>query len=226
MYPHRIRLRGPWDYQPLVRTPPTGGALPPGGRMSMPCRWDEGGLKDFAGRVRFVRRFGQPRQIDAHEHVWLTFDGVDGVAEVWLNGQFLGRHEGSAGPFEFEATELLRTRNELKVEVGADHPRGGLGGEVALEIRCAAFLRAVRAWITAEGEGRLHVSGEVVGRHEGPLELYVLRNNATVHYGMVEASLEGKSFQVGIEETPAGGAVRVELVNGAVVWYTVQLAVE
>src|SRR5215468_4618580 len=101
MYPHRIRLRGPWEYQPLARTPPAAGPVPPGGRMSLPCRWDEGGLRDFAGRVRYVRRFGQPRQIDAHEHVWLTFGGVDGTAEVWLNGQFLGRHENRAEPFEF-----------------------------------------------------------------------------------------------------------------------------
>jgi hypothetical protein len=194
--------------------------------MNMPCRWDEGGLKDFAGRVRFARRFGQPRQIDAYEHVWLTFDGVDGLAEVRLNGQPLGRREGRAGPFEFEATELLRPRNELTVDVEADHPRAGLWGEVALEVRCAAFLRAVRAWTAPEGEARLHVGGKVVGRHDAPLELYVLRNNATVHYGTVLASPEGTPFLVSVEGTPAGGAVRVELVNGAVVWYAVEPPVE
>jgi hypothetical protein len=225
MYPHRIRLRGPWDYQPLTRTPPTPEPLPPAGRMNMPCRWGEGGLKDFTGRVRLMRCFGQPQQIDAHEHVWLTFGGVEGVAEVWLNGQLLGRHEGTAAPFEFEATELLRARNELAVEVEADHPGGGLWGEVALEIRCAAFLRAVRAWTTAQGEPRLHVAGEVVGRHEAPLELYVLRNNTTVHYGTVLASPGGTPFLVGIEEPAACGTVRVELVNGAIVWYAVEAPV-
>ena len=71
MYPHRIRLRGPWDCEPLARLAPgaSDGALPPPGRMTLPCRWAEGGLTDFAGRVRFRRRFGYPGRIDAHERV-------------------------------------------------------------------------------------------------------------------------------------------------------------
>ena len=39
MYPHRIRLRGPWDCEPL-----SGAAGPL--RMNLPCRWAEGGLRD------------------------------------------------------------------------------------------------------------------------------------------------------------------------------------
>ena len=76
-------------------------------RMTLPCRWHEGGLADFAGRVRFVCRFGWPGRIDPHERVWLTFAGAEGTAEVYLNGQVLGRHEG-LDPFEFEVTSLLR----------------------------------------------------------------------------------------------------------------------
>ena len=49
--------------------------------------------------------------------MWLTFAGVEGTAEVWLNGQFLGRREEPQQPFEFEITRLLRDRNELHVEV-------------------------------------------------------------------------------------------------------------
>jgi hypothetical protein len=238
MYPHRIRLRGPWEYEPLARLSPTTEPLPSAGRMTLPCRWDEGGLKDFAGRVRFVRRFGQPRQIDPHEHVWLTFGGVDGTADIWLNGQSLGRHEDTAGPFEFEATELLRVRNELRVEVEAGHVRGGLWGEVALEVRCAAFLRGVRAWIVRDAAAdSLHISGEIIGPPEPPLELYVLWHNRTVHYGTLAASPIGAPIEVVVKVPPpdwpsaVGGAplfspVRVELVNGAVIWYAVEPAVE
>jgi beta-galactosidase/beta-glucuronidase len=104
--------------------------------MTMPCRWSEGGLPDFAGRVRFRRRFGYPGRIDANERVWLTFAGAASVADVSLNGRFLGRHEGADEPFEFEVTSLLRDRNELIVEVESPTGDGGLWGEVALEIRC------------------------------------------------------------------------------------------
>ena len=139
MYPHRIRLRGPWECEPLQRHPPSSSPsdLPPVLRMVMPCRWADAGLAEFRGRVRFRRRFGYPGRIDAHERVWLTFAGVDAVAEVRLNGHFLGRHEG-ADPFEFEVTALLQARNELIVDVEAPAGNGGLWGEVAMEVRCGS----------------------------------------------------------------------------------------
>jgi hypothetical protein len=63
-YPHRIRLRGPWQGAPT------------------------------AGGVRRSRRFGYPGRIDADERVWLTCGGAGGRAAVSLNGQALGTHDG------------------------------------------------------------------------------------------------------------------------------------
>jgi hypothetical protein len=63
-YPHRIRLRGPWQSAPA------------------------------AGGVRRSRRFGYPGRIDADERVWLTFGGAGGRVAVSLNGRALGTHEG------------------------------------------------------------------------------------------------------------------------------------
>jgi hypothetical protein len=197
--------------------------------MTMPCRWHEGGLTDFAGRVRFTRRFGYPGRIDAGERVWLTFAGVEGTAEVWLNDHALGRHEGSAGPFEYDVTTLLDTRNRLVVEIAEMTGRGGLWGEVALEIRRTAFLRGVRAWADAAG---LHVTGEVVGTSERPLDLYVQLEGANVAYSTVGAAPAGQRFQLtaqGPGEDPfAGGSptVRVELVDAATVWYTVEKSMD
>src|SRR5207249_514900 len=105
MYPHRIRLRGPWECEPLVCA---GDApLPARSRVTMPCRWG-----DFAGRVRFRRHFGYPGRIDPHERVWLTFAGADRDAAVRLNGDEIGRHRGAFEPFEFDVTTRLRPRNE------------------------------------------------------------------------------------------------------------------
>jgi hypothetical protein len=187
--------------------------------MTMPCRWADGGLPDFAGWVRFRRRFGYPGRIDSYERVWLTFAGVGGAAEVRLNGQLLGRHDGP-WPFELEVTPLLQARNELTVEVDALAGDGGLWGEVALEVRCTAFLRGVRVWLTEEGRPDLHAVGEVVGTAERPLDLYVIRGRSTVAYTTVEAAPEGRPFHLvaeGVSDAAAG--VRVELVNGATVWY-------
>src|SRR5229473_1709313 len=70
MYPHRIRLRGPWQCEPIDGPPPR--------RVIMPCRWVEARLADFHGDARFARSFGYPGRVDDSEHVWLTCDGCTG----------------------------------------------------------------------------------------------------------------------------------------------------
>jgi hypothetical protein len=189
-YPHRIRLRGPWKCEPLS-----------------------------TGCVRFRRRFGYPGRIDAYERVWLTFAGIGGKAEVRLNNHLLGR---IAAASEFEVTPLLRPRNELVVEIEGTAEQGGLGGEVALEVRCTAFLRDLRSFTVPKGDSvDLHVSGQVVGAAERPLELYLLLERSVVGYQVITATAEGQPFEFVVPDLPTvNQPVQVDLVNGAVVWYT------
>jgi hypothetical protein len=188
--------------------------------MTLPCRWRDGGLAGFAGRVRFRRRFGYPGRIDDYERVWLTFAGIEGRAEVSLNGQALGVYEGTGEPPEFEVTRLLGARNELVIEVESASDAGGLWGEVALEVRRAAYLRAVR--VAAGQGGELRVSGEVVGSAERPLDLYVLGDRATVAYATVIPAEQGQAFELTAKIPQTAPAVRVELVDGGSVWYAVE----
>lgn len=230
MYPHRIRLRGPWECEPLSRSDGSSEALPPPCTMTMPCRWRNGGLTDFAGRVRFRRRFGLPRQIDNHERLWLTFGGITGVADIALNGQALGPCQESDCPLEREVTVLLRPRNELVVEVEGSGD-GGLWGDVALEVRCTAFLRGVRLWISqADGATVLHGAGQAVGVAERPLDLYALLGGRTVAYTTVEPRPDGLPFQFTGEAIDRSALTepaeaRVELVDGGTVWYRVSESV-
>lgn len=55
------------------------------------------------------------------QYAFLSFDGVDYFARVWLNGTLLGRHEGMFGGPDVEVSGLLRdgSSNELVVEVKA-----------------------------------------------------------------------------------------------------------
>src|SRR5262249_42446714 len=88
-----------------------------------------------------------------------------------------------------------------------------------------AFLRSVRAWHTGAGEAaRLYVTGAVVGTAERPLELYVLRGRATLVYTTVEAAPNGQAFECATDEPVGEGdtPVRVELIDGGVVWYAVE----
>jgi hypothetical protein len=80
----------------------------------------------------------------------------------------------------------------------------------------------------------LHVAGEAVGTADRPLELYVLLDGAAIHYSTLEPTPGGRPFHVTTEclseeqcrprpGVPDGGhVVRVDLVNGASLWYAVE----
>ncbi|HEY7330417.1 MAG TPA: hypothetical protein VH592_22445 [Gemmataceae bacterium] len=220
MYPHRIRLRGPWECEPLLRHGDNAERpLPMPCRMTMPGRWSDGGLTGFTGRVRFRRSFGYPGRIDAHERVWLTFSGIDGEAEARLNDHFLGPVTTAS---EYEVTALLRPRNELVVEIEGTAEKGGLWGEVALEVRCTAFLTDLRTFAVLKGDRMdLRVTGQVIGMAERPLELYLLLDRSVVGYQLLAATEEGQPFEFLVPDLSARSmSVQVDLVNGAIVWYT------
>ncbi|MGN8119319.1 glycoside hydrolase family 2 protein [Labrys sp. 22185] len=51
---------------------------------------------------------------------FIQFDGVASVADVWLNGQYLGRHNGSFGRFRFDVTDIAKDGDNL-LAVRADN---------------------------------------------------------------------------------------------------------
>ena len=126
---HRIRLRGPWEVTALTDTRATV-------RMTIPCSWKDGGWPGFSGRARHDRSFGQPRQADPRERVWLVIEGISGTGTVRLNEHELGAIAGSS-TIQFDITDLLDARNRLQIEIVAADDSGGVTGEVALEIRGA-----------------------------------------------------------------------------------------
>ena len=62
--------------------------------------------------------FVPARLPNAGERALLRFQAVDYLADVWLNGRDLGRHEGGETPFALDATEaLVSAENLLAVRV-------------------------------------------------------------------------------------------------------------
>ena len=198
MYPHRIRLRGPWDCTPAGEMPR---------RVTVPCRLADWDLINVP--VLLTRKFGYPGRIDPQECVWLTLSHVEGSATLTLNGQLLG--QARDGPFEGNVTAILRPHNHLDILVC-----GSQVGEVAMEIRATAFLQGVRVRRAA---GKLCVEGTVAGACEGPLELYVLVDGRHAYYRTVGG---GESFVAELDKE--GQTVRVELIHVSTVWYVVELA--
>jgi hypothetical protein len=111
---------------------------------------------------------------------------------------------------EADVTAQLRPRNELAITT-----EGGWE-EAYLEVRAAAYLRGV----TLEG-GR--VSGRVVGEAPGALDLYLLAGRRTASFTSIQpAPVEGAPFT--LEVGDAEGPLRLELVYGAVPWWSEPIA--
>ncbi|WP_367379206.1 glycoside hydrolase family 2 protein [Subtercola boreus] len=68
-----------------------------------------------------VQKAGYPGQ---GEKVLIHFGAVDYRADVWLNGAYLGHHEGGSTPFTFDITDVLRPGTPTILIVRAeDDPR-------------------------------------------------------------------------------------------------------
>jgi glycosyl hydrolase family 2 len=212
VYPHRIRLRGPWECEPITTPSPT--PLPAARRVTVLGNMRDFGLAGFSGQVRVVRKFGYPGRIDEHERVWLTCDGLEGRAAIRLNDQLMAKEH--SGPFAFDVTQLLRPHNRLEITLDAESDQVGVG-EVALEIRCTAYLSEMSARRLADGA--LDVTGKVVGFCDGPLEVYAILDGAQVHYERVEATAEGRAVRFGIAARANARQLRLELVNVSTVWF-------
>jgi beta-galactosidase/beta-glucuronidase len=155
---HTIRLRGPWQFQPLFRwlrddagqVRQVTDDLPPGGKTPVPGDWTDALGKDFLGCVRYTRHFHCPTNIESHERVWLVCEGVDHVAAFSLNGNPLFSSTGAESPAAHDITAHLQPHNVLTVDVSVppdglaatpvrpparQDKGGGLIGEVRLEIR-------------------------------------------------------------------------------------------
>ncbi len=74
---------------------------------------------DYHGVVWYWREFRCPRNPDPQGRVLLKFWNVDYLGEVWVNGEYLDKHEGADGPFVFDATEAVHLdgKNLLAVRV-------------------------------------------------------------------------------------------------------------
>jgi beta-galactosidase/beta-glucuronidase len=133
-YPRRLMqrrnwtsLNGPWE-------------LAVGGGAEHPdeiAAWDRTIIVPFAPESRasgiddrtlgpdlwYRRMFDYTRRDDTR--LLLHFGAVDYVAQVWVDGRFVGRHEGGFTPFSFDITDELKNRSAHQVAVWAhDDPQG------------------------------------------------------------------------------------------------------
>ena len=71
---------------------------------------------------------------NADMRYFLQFDAVGNVADVWLNGQYLGKHAGAFARFRFDATAAILPGKRNVLVVKADNSRPQPGSSTAAVI--------------------------------------------------------------------------------------------
>ncbi|MFW5713279.1 MAG: beta-glucuronidase [Brevefilum sp.] len=112
-YRQWLDLSGFWDFQPDLEDRGqkegwhTGLGHPR--LIAVPASWNDQfeDLRDFLGPAWYSRQFGTPWGWE-NSRIFLRFNSVNYLAQVWLNGQELGRHEGGHLPFIFDITENIK----------------------------------------------------------------------------------------------------------------------
>lgn len=234
MYPHRIRLVGPWEVEPLVGAD----GLPPARRVVVPVPWGDLGIAKDAG-VFFRRRFGLPRKLDDWERVWVVPSRETDSAFLWrLNGTVLQwtrqpdeEPPDYVVPSRSDVTALLRDRNELTVRIASAGPDAPPFGGAALDIGCRAYIRRIRVQSFPNAAGREIVLDVSVTSENSSdrLEIYALVDGVNCGYLKLPEYRGTKTHAVRWHEpalkpgTPF--TLRVDLVNVATIWETAEMRV-
>ncbi|HAQ56935.1 MAG TPA: beta-galactosidase [Acholeplasmatales bacterium] len=190
----------------------TSSVLPEGAaKVSLPHTVKELPYHDFDERSyqfvsTYVKEFATPERSDG-ERVSIRFGAVMTSADVWLNGNVVGSHEGGFTPFSFDLTPYLNPSGSNRLVVRVDSREikdvppfghvvdylcyGGIYREVALLVRPALAIRY------------LHVKtleAPSLEEHEMILEMRVALSAAPAGAVLVTTKIERDGVRVGQTE--------------------------
>lgn len=114
---------------------------------------------DYEGFAWYRRQFHAPEGAE-NSHIRIRFEAVFYLAKVWLNGEYLGQHEGGYTPFEFDVSDLIKPDESNVLALQVDNLRstnripavlnptwsfdwynyGGITRDVSLEITSQAYI--------------------------------------------------------------------------------------
>jgi beta-glucuronidase len=157
-------------------------------RMTVPSCWnmERPELHYFEGSGVYTRTFRYLPESDG-ERAFLRFEGAAYRASVFLNGIFLGTHDGASTPFCAEITEAARTDNRIVVVVEARRRAdrvpmdntdwfnyGGIYRDVLLLRTPRAFIKDWFIRLVPDGTfGTIDLDVEVDGAAQGLARLRV-----------------------------------------------------
>lgn len=111
-----IDLSGFWDFRFAHDGDEWSGGFTGGQPIAVPASWNEifADDRDNLGPAFYQTRFALPWGW-SDKRICLRFGSVGYLAQVWLNGEYLGGHEGGHLPFTFDITDKARAEANLLV---------------------------------------------------------------------------------------------------------------
>jgi beta-glucuronidase len=126
-----VDLSGSWLFR--LGADDWGGGVTDGIPVGVPGSWNDQvpGARDELGPAWYERRFEPPPLSSADREAFIRFGSVNYAAAVWLNGQYLGGHEGGHLPFAVGCGDALRPGENVLVvrvdgQLGRDRVPPGL----------------------------------------------------------------------------------------------------
>lgn len=158
--------------------------------------------RNHGNRILWYRTVTDVVRHAKNERVFLVFDGVDWMAEVYFNGTFLGRHTEYFEPFRFEVTALLQEKNTIAVRV----IDGSKFGEQAafwslfpvVPAKEQKYVRDKSKSIVGYTKGDLHI-GNGYGIHG---DVYFERTNESIIediFARTNPQLDAAKISIGID---------------------------
>lgn len=89
--------------------------------MAVPASWNEQhqDLMYFFHTGWYEKTINIPTSFQS-KLVWLRVGAANYLSKVWVNGEFVGEHEGAHLPFEFEISEYLKFGKGNKIVIAVD----------------------------------------------------------------------------------------------------------
>ena len=90
-----------------------------GEKINLPHTWNgkdgqDGGNDYYRGVCWYMRELDKP-ELKNDELVYIEFKGVNSSAEVYVNGEYIGRHDGGYSTFRFNITNAIKEKNIIAV---------------------------------------------------------------------------------------------------------------
>ncbi len=118
---NKVSLNGDWQFADSTQVKTNKWNVLP-----VPASWNTfTAYADYVGDAWYKKTISVPKDWSG-KRVFLKFDAVYDIADVWLNDNYLGQHVGGYTPFEFDITPYISSgeKGTVKVKVNNEHVVG------------------------------------------------------------------------------------------------------